>query len=70
MDLSSHAIAILAGLRKVAKSELQEAFTIPPAAYSDAEIHELEQQRIFKTEWLCAGLATTSLGTFQANRFM
>jgi choline monooxygenase len=57
MDLSSHAIAILAGLRKVAKSELQEAFTIQPAAYSDAEIHELEQQRIFKTEWLCAGLA-------------
>jgi phenylpropionate dioxygenase-like ring-hydroxylating dioxygenase large terminal subunit len=57
MGLSSHANAILAGLRKVAESELHEAFTIPPAAYSDAEILELEQQRIFKTEWLCAGLA-------------
>ena len=57
MDLSPHAQEILKGLKQVAQSRLEDAFTVPPAIYSDAEIAELELERIFKAEWLCPGLA-------------
>ncbi len=48
---------ILNGLKQVAQSTLDEAFTVPPAIYSDGEIATLELERIFKAEWLCPGLA-------------
>ena len=57
MTLSPHALNILEGLHQVAVSTLDEAFTVPPAIYGDPEIAGLETERIFKAEWLCAGLA-------------
>jgi phenylpropionate dioxygenase-like ring-hydroxylating dioxygenase large terminal subunit len=57
MELSAHAHEILAGLKQVADSTLVEAFTVPPAIYSDDEIHKLELERIFKQEWLSPGMA-------------
>ena len=57
--------ALLAGLNRVAHSRLEEALTIPPAIYSSEEIHRLELERIFATDWLCPGLAADipELGT-------
>jgi choline monooxygenase len=57
MILSQHARTILDGLHSVAHSTLEEAFTVPPAIYSDAEIHQLELDRIFKMEWVSPGMA-------------
>ena len=57
MPLSAHASHILRGLSQVAKATLDEAFTVPPAIYSDTEIAALELERIFKADWLCPGLA-------------
>ena len=48
---------LLAGLRKVADSPLEESMTIPPAIYSSEGVYELEQQRIFSRDWVCPGLA-------------
>jgi choline monooxygenase len=58
MPLSAHATQILRGLSQVANSTLDEAFTVPPAIYSDDEIAALELERIFKADWLCPGLAS------------
>lgn len=55
--MTHSAESLLAGLHEVARSPLEEAFTIPPAIYSSPEIHALEAQRIFATDWLCPGLA-------------
>jgi choline monooxygenase len=57
MELSPHACSILEGLKQVAGSTLEEAFTVPPAIYSDTEIHALELERIFKQEWVSPGMA-------------
>jgi choline monooxygenase len=57
MKLSAHASQILEGLAQVAHSRLEEAFTVPPAIYSDPEVANLELENIFKTDWLCPGLA-------------
>lgn len=57
MELSAHAHKILDGLKQVANSTLDEAFTVPPAIYSDSEIAALELTRIFKSDWVCPGLA-------------
>lgn len=57
MTVSSHTTEILRGLRQVAQSTLDEAYTVPPAIYSSEEIARLEQERIFSGEWLCPGLA-------------
>lgn len=57
MELSAHARDILKGLDFVARSQLDEAFTVPPAIYADSEIAALEKERIFSREWLCPGLA-------------
>jgi choline monooxygenase len=57
MKLSSHATQILDGLAQVAASTLDEAFTPPPAIYSDEEIAALELENIFKSDWVCPGLA-------------
>jgi choline monooxygenase len=57
MSRSPHAQQILNGLRQVAESTLEEAFTVPPAIYADEEIHRLELEQIFKREWVCPGMA-------------
>jgi phenylpropionate dioxygenase-like ring-hydroxylating dioxygenase large terminal subunit len=57
MALSPHAREILRGLGHVAHATLEEAFTVPPAIYSDEEIARLEQERIFKRDWVSPGLA-------------
>ena len=58
MTLSATAQDILHGLHQVAASTLDEAFTVPPAIYANAEIAELELDRIFQQEWLSPGLAS------------
>ena len=55
MDRSAE--SLLSGLHEVARTPLEEAFTIPPAIYSSPEIHALEAERIFATDRLCPGLA-------------
>jgi phenylpropionate dioxygenase-like ring-hydroxylating dioxygenase large terminal subunit len=57
MALSAHARDILRGLHRVAQSSLEEAFTVPPAIYNNDEIAGLENDRIFRAEWHCSGLA-------------
>jgi phenylpropionate dioxygenase-like ring-hydroxylating dioxygenase large terminal subunit len=57
MAISIATEAILRDLRVVANTPLAEAFTVPPAIYSSLEIHRLERERIFATEWQCPGLA-------------
>jgi hypothetical protein len=57
MELSVKTEAILQGLRDVARTPLADAFTVPPAIYSSAEVYRLERERIFATEWQCPGLA-------------
>jgi choline monooxygenase len=57
MSLSPHAQLILDGLKQVAASSLDEAFTVPPAIYADAEIHAFELDRIFRQEWVSPGMA-------------
>lgn len=64
MKLSAHASQILEGLAQVAHSRLEEAFTVPPAIYADPEVANLELENIFKTDWLCPGLAAGCLLTF------
>jgi len=48
---------LLHGLSEAAASGLAEAFTIPPAIYHNADIHQLERTRIFAADWQCPGLA-------------
>ena len=50
MELSAHATEILKGLKKVAQSSLDEAFTVPPAIYSDAEIAKLMETEMQQVE--------------------
>ncbi len=57
MKHSAHATQILHGLGEVARSTLDEAFTVPPAIYSDDEIHALELENIFKQDWVSPGMA-------------
>ena len=57
MTLSPHAREILTGVAQVAHSTLDEAFTVPPAIYSNPEIARLETERIFSADWVCPGLA-------------
>jgi phenylpropionate dioxygenase-like ring-hydroxylating dioxygenase large terminal subunit len=56
-ELSTSAKHLLKGLSRAARPPIEEAFTIPPAIYSNAEINELERQRIFAVDWQCPGLA-------------
>jgi choline monooxygenase len=48
---------ILAALAAEAGKPLQRARTSPPALYNSPEIFALEQQRIFKRDWLAVGVA-------------
>ncbi len=58
MTLAAHTSRILEGLSLVAHSTLEEAFTVPPAIYSDPEIATLELERIFRADWQCPGVAS------------
>ncbi len=37
------------------KLPLQEAWTLPPAAYTDSRVFSAEQQAIFSKDWVCVG---------------
>lgn len=57
MTTTAHTQDILKGLRRAATTPLEDAYTVPPAIYSDEGIHEIERRRIFAADWLCPGLA-------------
>lgn len=48
---------LLKQLAEFSQQPFDQALTAPPAVYSSAEIYELEQQRIFASEWQCVGRA-------------
>jgi phenylpropionate dioxygenase-like ring-hydroxylating dioxygenase large terminal subunit len=53
---TSHELeALLATLVERAGRPLEEAQGMPAAFYSSEALHDLEQERIFKKEWLCIG---------------
>ncbi len=54
---------ILTLLAERARAEPKKAMTAPPAFYRSEEIARLETERIFKHDWLCAGLAAEIPGT-------
>jgi phenylpropionate dioxygenase-like ring-hydroxylating dioxygenase large terminal subunit len=54
---SSDSLALIADLLESAKTPLGRARTLAPALYHDVNIHQLELERIFKTDWLCVGTA-------------
>jgi phenylpropionate dioxygenase-like ring-hydroxylating dioxygenase large terminal subunit len=49
--------AIREELRRVAALPFQEAKTLPPEAYEDPALAELERTRIFREDWMCVGRA-------------
>ncbi|MEZ5925787.1 MAG: SRPBCC family protein [Hyphomicrobiaceae bacterium] len=49
--------ALLETLARTARLEPRQAMTLPPAFYRSEAIAEIETERIFKRDWLCAGLA-------------
>jgi len=48
-------IPVLKQLAKLAALPLEQASAMPPEMYSSEEVFELEQERIFSQQWLCAG---------------
>src|SRR5262245_52131785 len=48
---------LLRRLVDIAATPLGEATALPPEAYRSTEFYELERERLFGKEWLCAGLA-------------
>ncbi|MFK8022188.1 MAG: ring-hydroxylating oxygenase subunit alpha, partial [Pseudomonadales bacterium] len=48
---------LLEQLAEFSQQAFDQALTAPPAIYSSTAIHELEQQRIFASEWQCVGRA-------------
>src|SRR5271157_3503937 len=48
---------LLAELRKAANLAEDQARAMPAGLYCSEDIHTLEQERIFRRSWLCAGRA-------------
>ncbi len=48
---------LLATLQSLAAKPLNKATSMPPAVYTSEDFYALEQEKIFKQQWLCAGLA-------------
>jgi phenylpropionate dioxygenase-like ring-hydroxylating dioxygenase large terminal subunit len=48
---------ILQQLQSLAATPLEQSTAMPPAIYHSAELHALENERIFAREWLCVGRA-------------
>jgi phenylpropionate dioxygenase-like ring-hydroxylating dioxygenase large terminal subunit len=48
---------LLRRLADLADTPLAEATAMPPEMYRSAALYELERERLFRREWLCAGLA-------------
>jgi len=46
---------ILNTLAANAAGSFSEARSLPPCIYHDADIFELEKERIFRHEWICLG---------------
>ncbi len=57
MKLSPASKTLLAQLAEVARLPQKQAVSVPPQLYYSEEIQRLEEERIFKAEWLCPGLA-------------
>jgi choline monooxygenase len=49
--------SLLAELRQVAAQPAARAHAVPPGLYCSEDIYRLEQERIFRRSWLCAGRA-------------
>lgn len=50
-------IQLLGKLKQLSQKPLSHATALSPDIYTDESIAELEQQRIFHSQWLCAGRA-------------
>ncbi|MGB0799361.1 MAG: aromatic ring-hydroxylating oxygenase subunit alpha, partial [Planktomarina sp.] len=48
---------LIDNLAELASRELADATSLPPAIYHDADIAALEHDKIWKTDWVCPGLA-------------
>jgi choline monooxygenase len=57
--LSQESLSVLSQLKHHAELPFSRARTAPPALYNLPEIHALEIDRIFRRDWVCAGLAAT-----------
>ncbi len=55
--LNAETKAIVATLKKHAVRKLADARTMPKEVYTSQAFHDLELDRIFQREWLCAGRA-------------
>ncbi len=40
-------------LRKYESTQVSEASALPPAAYRSDDLYALEEERVFRLEWLC-----------------
>lgn len=48
---------LLRDMRAAADRPVREAVTLPPKAYANDDLYELEVERIFRSEWMCVGRA-------------
>ena len=55
--MTPEAAALLTAVRENAERALPDALSLPPAIYHNAEIYNLEIQRLFHRGWICIGRA-------------
>ena len=58
----SESVRLLRQISEIAASPMEQARAMPPAIYTNNEIHDLEQMRIFRKSWICLGRADALSG--------